>query len=460
MYFKQITLQNFRQFKEKTTVTFSTDHVKNVTIIMGDNGTGKTSFAQAFTWCLYGRTDFKDQDIFSKSKKAEMTNTDTAETFVELVFVHGDIEYTLKRSLVYKKDLLGDIIKPRFSECILTYKKEDGQTETIKSENKLNKTIDGILPRELSRYFLFDGERVEKMSAEIQSGKSDEFAEAVRRILGLDSYLNALIHIKSDPKKDKGRMRSDTVLGKYNKQYSDSGNESVSRLTEEISALEIEMQGLNNRKDELETAKPIIQQEYDKLTEQIVKNKEGEEIAKKKAEAERKIERLSQIVDNSAKDIFSHLSKDGVNYFSQHLIARAIKMLAETDVVDKGVPSIDDKTIDYIFKHHRCICGTEIKDGSPEEKELNLLLNYIPPKSFGNMIGSYITEGRARITGTSDLYEYVANKLRSDTENIETIDDLRLDIENYDAQLDNVKDIEQLRLKQRTIKIKQDNDEQ
>lgn len=304
MYFKQITLQNFRQFKEKTTVTFSTDHVKNVTIIMGDNGTGKTSFAQAFTWCLYGRTDFKDQDIFSKSKKAEMTNTDTAETFVELVFVHGDIEYTLKRSLVYKKDLLGDIIKPRSSECVLTYKKEDGQTETIKSENKLNKTIDGILPRELSRYFLFDGERVEKMSAEIQSGKSDEFAEAVRRILGLDSYLNALIHIKSDPKKDKGRMRSDTVLGKYNKQYSDSGNESVSRLTEEISALEIEMQGLNNRKDELEAAKPIIQQEYDKLTEQIVKNKEGEEIAKKKAEAERKIERLSQIVDNSAKDIF------------------------------------------------------------------------------------------------------------------------------------------------------------
>ena len=460
MYFKQITLQNFRQFKEKTTVTFSTDHVKNVTIIMGDNGTGKTSFAQAFTWCLYGRTDFKDQDIFSKSKKAEMTNTDTAETFVELVFVHGDIEYTLKRSLVYKKDLLGDIIKPRFSECVLTYKKEDGQTETIKSENKLNKTIDGILPRELSRYFLFDGERVEKMSAEIQSGKSDEFAEAVRRILGLDSYLNALIHIKSDPKKDKGRMRSDTVLGKYNKQYSDSGNESVSRLTEEISALEIEMQGLNNRKDELEAAKPIIQQEYDKLTEQIVKNKEGEEIAKKKAEAERKIERLSQIVDNSAKDIFSHLSKDGVNYFSQHLIARAIKMLAETDAVDKGVPSIDDKTIDYIFKHHRCICGTEIKDGSPEEKELNLLLNYIPPKSLGNMIGSYITEGRARITGTTDLYEYVANKLRSDTENIETIDDLRLDIENYDAQLDNVKDIEQLRLKQRTIKIKQDNDEQ
>ena len=126
-------------------------------------------------------------------------------------------------------------------------------------------------------------------------------------------------------------------------------------------------------------------------------------------------------------------------------------MLAETDAVDKGVPSIDDKTIDYIFKHHRCICGTEIKDGSPEEKELNLLLNYIPPKSLGNMIGSYITEGRARITGTSDLYEYVANKLRSDTENIETIDDLRLDIENYDAQLDNVKDIEQLRLKQRTI---------
>ena len=459
MYFKQITLQNFRQFKGKTTVTFSTDHIKNVTIIMGDNGTGKTSFAQAFTWCLYGRTDFKDQDIFSKSKKAEMTSTDTAETFVELVFVHGDVEYTLKRSLVYKKDLIGGIIKPRSSECILTYKKEDGQTETIKSENKLNKTIDGILPRELSRYFLFDGERVEKMSAEIQSGKSDEFAEAVRRILGLDSYLNALIHIKNDPKKEKGRMRNDTVIGKYNKQYSDSSNESVSRLTEEISYLEVEMQGLNERKEELEAAKPLNQQEYDKLTEQIVKHKEGEEIARKKADAEKKIERLGQIVDNSAKDIFSHLSKNGINYFSQHLIAKAIKMLAETDMVDKGVPFINDKTIAYILKHHRCICGNEVKSDSSEAKELNLLLDYIPPKSLGNMISSYMTEGRAKIAGTIDLYEYVSNKLRSDTENIEIIDDLRMDIENYDVQLDNVKDIEQLRLKQRTIKVRQDKDE-
>ena len=107
-----MTLQNFRQFKQKTTVMFSDDVNKNVTIIMGDNGTGKTSFAQAVTWCLYGRTDFKDQDIFSKAKKAEMTPGDSADTFVELVFTHGDLEYTLKRKVTYQMDFSGYIGKP------------------------------------------------------------------------------------------------------------------------------------------------------------------------------------------------------------------------------------------------------------------------------------------------------------------------------------------------------------
>ena len=60
MLFKQITIQNFRQFKERVTVNFSTDPQKNVTIIMGENGTGKTSLEQAFTWCLYNKTSFKD----------------------------------------------------------------------------------------------------------------------------------------------------------------------------------------------------------------------------------------------------------------------------------------------------------------------------------------------------------------------------------------------------------------
>ena len=52
MLLKSLKLKDFRQFKGEQGVVFSTDPDKNVTIIMGENGSGKTTFAQAFTWCL------------------------------------------------------------------------------------------------------------------------------------------------------------------------------------------------------------------------------------------------------------------------------------------------------------------------------------------------------------------------------------------------------------------------
>ena len=70
MLLKSLKLKNFRQFKGEQKLTLSTDSQKNVTIVMGENGSGKTSLAQAFTWCLYGKTDFDDDDI--KDEACEM----------------------------------------------------------------------------------------------------------------------------------------------------------------------------------------------------------------------------------------------------------------------------------------------------------------------------------------------------------------------------------------------------
>lgn len=61
MLLKSLKLKDFRQFKGEQYVSFANDPERNVTIIMGENGSGKTSFAQAFRWCLYGETDFQIQ---------------------------------------------------------------------------------------------------------------------------------------------------------------------------------------------------------------------------------------------------------------------------------------------------------------------------------------------------------------------------------------------------------------
>ena len=53
-----ISLNNFRQFYGPQEITISQKSNQRITIIHGENGSGKTALLNAFKWVLYGRTDF------------------------------------------------------------------------------------------------------------------------------------------------------------------------------------------------------------------------------------------------------------------------------------------------------------------------------------------------------------------------------------------------------------------
>src|SRR5690554_1557983 len=111
MLLKSLELKDFRQFKGVQKVEFSTDLEKNVTIFMGGNGSGKTTIAQAFTWCLYGNTDFNDKEVFCKATGAGLGANERDYVKVTVRLLHNDREYTIRREQAYKKDVNG-IVKP------------------------------------------------------------------------------------------------------------------------------------------------------------------------------------------------------------------------------------------------------------------------------------------------------------------------------------------------------------
>ena len=208
MLLKSLRLENFRQFYGKQEVTFTTNTNKNVTVIMGENGSGKTSFAQAFTWCLYGDTDFQDKSMLNKVVANNMLPEDKSKVRVDLDLIHNSTEYTITREQTYRKDLRGRI---QYNNTILniSYKK-NGQREFLQ-KYEIDARVKEILPRELSKYFFFDGERIENMSKEIRKGKSKEFGQAVRGLLGLNAFIAALDHLS--PRSKYG------VIGSYNNSY-------------------------------------------------------------------------------------------------------------------------------------------------------------------------------------------------------------------------------------------------
>ena len=155
MLIKQIALKNFRQYKDLQVVEFSCDKEKNVTVILGDNTSGKTTLIQAFNWCLYGTTSFKTRELINSETLQEMSMFSSVEVSVEVELQHEDKLYVIRRTQVVTKN---EGNKPSCTRAVLKveYKEKSGEMQEVPTFECQN-TINKILPEALSGYFFFDG---------------------------------------------------------------------------------------------------------------------------------------------------------------------------------------------------------------------------------------------------------------------------------------------------------------
>ncbi len=67
MRIRKIVFSDFRQFYGEQTLHFSHDQHRNVTMIFGTNGGGKTTILNAIQWVLYETfsNDFEEQNRWS-----------------------------------------------------------------------------------------------------------------------------------------------------------------------------------------------------------------------------------------------------------------------------------------------------------------------------------------------------------------------------------------------------------
>jgi len=66
MIIKTIELNNFRIYKGLNIIDLSKDSEKNIFIVSGWNGFGKTTFLMSLVWCLYGRQMEDVDDLYRK----------------------------------------------------------------------------------------------------------------------------------------------------------------------------------------------------------------------------------------------------------------------------------------------------------------------------------------------------------------------------------------------------------
>jgi DNA repair exonuclease SbcCD ATPase subunit len=97
-----LKLFNFRPFFGEHRLMFAKSQDRNITVIYGNNGSGKTALLNAFTWTLYEKFTAalsSPEYLVNRRAIAEAKVGESIPCWVEVEFDHDGKQYRLKRSI-------------------------------------------------------------------------------------------------------------------------------------------------------------------------------------------------------------------------------------------------------------------------------------------------------------------------------------------------------------------------
>lgn len=192
--FKNIIVHNFGPFKGSQKIEFPKDH--GVTIVYGQNMRGKTTLLNAIRFVLYGSVVSRGSSTIEYHNviNSEAADVGDYEFSVTLEFSYNDHNYKLVR-----------IAKP-INSAQKPGKHDDYsveffliQDDIILSTLTRDLILEQIMPEQVSRFFLFDGELLQEYE-ELVSTENDigrKIKEAIERILGVPILTNTRSDIES-----------------------------------------------------------------------------------------------------------------------------------------------------------------------------------------------------------------------------------------------------------------------
>lgn len=145
MKLNQLRITNFRSYYSEVSFDFN----DGLTLIIGGNGDGKTTFFDALDWLF--STDKDNVNLISEMKKAEMSDGESSTVSVELDFEHNGHK-TLKKSFRFHKTESNNIETQDFS--FQGWQTVGSDREMVKGSAMVEVCFDAYI----RRYCLFKGE--------------------------------------------------------------------------------------------------------------------------------------------------------------------------------------------------------------------------------------------------------------------------------------------------------------
>lgn len=275
MLIKNIILENFRIYKGVNEIDLLPEGNKNIIIISGRNGYGKTTFLMSLVWCLYGSHMDKVDELYKKEiddkggygkyignslNRLAKANGDTKFS-VSVTFSNVKIpditcsEVTIKRSYdtaTNTSDVLNILIDGYPNELIASLGDEKNSGEEIFIR-------DFILPIEVAKFFFFDAEKIVSL-AEINSlEQRKNLSIAYSEVLGMQKYEDlrqTLERIQDEYRRDSAKPKD---------------KEEFINLIAEIEKIQVKLDDISDQERSLDQEKVEKKHEASTIQEKLIR---------------------------------------------------------------------------------------------------------------------------------------------------------------------------------------------
>lgn len=353
-----LKLCNFRSFYGEHRLVFAKGRDRNITIIHGNNGSGKTALLNAFTWTLYEKFTAalaSPEQLVNRRAIAEAKKN--IDCWVEVGFEHDGKQYRIKRSCQAK--ILKSGVEHSASELLMQFCGDDGRWSMLPSTQKPEDVIARILPKSLHQYFFFDGERIEQIW---RADKRPEIAEATKKLLGVEAIDRAIKHLTAARKS-------------LEEELSGIGDAETKHLLAQKKEKEQSLEVIQTQVAEIDTELVSQTDLKQTLQQKLLDMSEVEQLQQQRDRLQAQDRELRDLLLTAKKNLKRLISTRGFTVFLPPIAAKFRDIVKEREQKGELPADIKQTFVQDLLDREQCICGAELHEGTSHREAVQAWLD-------------------------------------------------------------------------------------
>lgn len=367
MKIRKVKFNNFRQFYGEQELEFAVRKQKNVTLVHAENGFGKTTILNAVLWALFNQLTNK----FEKPEKIvnfESVEEGNYSASVDVGFEFKDSNYLITRHFNQKSER-------QDKTKLAAYRINNG---TLKVLDAPETFITSVVPKEMAKYFFFDGESAEAFSS---ATNFQAIGKAIRNILGCSLADTAIYDLKELSK------QIDRQIGQV------PGDDELKQIEQQISRVVDEQEQYTELKGKIEADIATFTAQRDEIIEKLRTMEGAKEIQSHRDDKQRELRQVEADIKATKQEVVKWIGQRAIQIVSRKLAQETLEFIDEASLKGRIPSPYNEEFVKGLLQAETCICHRPIKAGSKEWNSVaELLRNASNAETMGRVV-----RARARI---------------------------------------------------------------